>query len=77
MVYQSQTLVGSLVQPSAECYQHSPIAIDRATHGLVYVGHEINRLQHTLKPNSITLCWSQAGPKLVADLQRAGIWPII
>jgi len=21
--------------------------------------------------------WSQTGPKLVADLQRAGIWPII
>jgi len=21
--------------------------------------------------------WSQTGPKLVADLQRSGIWPII
>jgi len=21
--------------------------------------------------------WSQTGPKLVADLQRAGIWPMI
>jgi len=21
--------------------------------------------------------WSQTGPKMVADLQRAGIWPII
>ena len=30
-----------------------------------------------LRPNSITLSWSQTGPKLVADLQRAGIWPII
>jgi len=30
-----------------------------------------------LKPHSITLSWSQAGSKLVADLQRAGIWPII
>ena len=31
-----------------------------------------------LKPNSITLSWSQTGPRLVADLQqRAGIWPII
>jgi len=24
-----------------------------------------------------TLSWSQTGPRLVADLQRAGIWPII
>jgi len=23
------------------------------------------------------LSWSQTGPMLVADLQRAGIWPII
>jgi len=30
-----------------------------------------------LRPNSITLSWSQTGSKLVADLQRAGIWPII
>jgi len=30
-----------------------------------------------LRPNSITLSSSQTGPKLVADLQRAGIWPII
>jgi len=30
----------------------------------------------SLKPNSITLSWSQTGPRLVADLQRAGIWPI-
>jgi len=30
-----------------------------------------------LEPNSITLSWSQTGPQLVADLQRAGIWPII
>jgi len=37
-----------------------------------------------LKPNSITLAgsklvrsWSQTGLKLVADLQRAEIWPII
>ena len=30
-----------------------------------------------LRPNSITLSWSQTGPKLVADLQRVGIWPII
>jgi len=29
------------------------------------------------KPNSIMLSWSQTGPKLVTDLQRAGIWPII
>jgi len=29
-----------------------------------------------LRPNSITLSWSQTGPKMVADLQRAGIWPI-
>jgi len=29
-----------------------------------------------LKPNSITISWSQTGPRLVADLQRAGIWPI-
>jgi len=29
------------------------------------------------RPNSITLFWSKTGPKLVADLQRAGIWPII
>jgi len=29
-----------------------------------------------LKRNSITLSWSQRGPRLVADLQRAGIWPI-
>ena len=29
-----------------------------------------------LKPNSITLSWSQTGPRLVADLQRAGTWPI-
>jgi len=29
-----------------------------------------------LRPNSITLFWSQTGPKLVADLQRAGIWPL-
>ena len=33
--------------------------------------------RRTLRPNSITLSWSQTGPKLVADLQRAGIWPII
>ena len=31
----------------------------------------------SLQPNSIKLSWSQTGPKLVADLQRAGIWPII
>jgi len=31
----------------------------------------------SLRPNSITLSWSQTGPKLVTDLQRAGIWPII
>ena len=30
-----------------------------------------------LKSNSITLSWSQTDLKLVADLQRAGIWPII
>jgi len=30
----------------------------------------------TLRPNSITLSWSQTGPKLVADLQLAGIWHI-
>jgi len=29
-----------------------------------------------LKPNSITLTWSQTGLRLVADLQQAGIWPI-
>jgi len=29
-----------------------------------------------LRPNSVALSWSQTGPKLVADLQRAGIWPI-
>jgi len=29
------------------------------------------------RTNSITISWSQRGPKLVADLQRAGIWPII
>ena len=29
-----------------------------------------------LKPNSISLSWLQTGPRLVADLQRAGIWPI-
>jgi len=29
-----------------------------------------------LKPNSITLSWSQTGTKLVADLQRAAIWLI-
>jgi len=34
-------------------------------------------LTGALKPNSITLSWSQTGSKLVADLQRAGIWPII
>ena len=28
-------------------------------------------------PNSITLSWSQTGPRLGAHLQRAGIWPII
>jgi len=28
------------------------------------------------KPNSIKLSWSQTGSKLVADLQRAGIWPM-
>jgi len=30
-----------------------------------------------LRPNSITLSWSPTGPKLVADLQLAAIWPII
>ena len=30
-------------------------------------------IQARLKPNSITLSWLQAGPKLVADLQRAEI----
>ena len=29
-----------------------------------------------LTPNSTALSWSQTGPRLVADLQRAGIWPI-
>jgi len=28
-------------------------------------------------PNSITLSWSQTGPKLVVYLPRAGIWLII
>ena len=37
------------------------------------VGKEVD----ALKPNSITLSWSQTGPRLVADVQRAGIWPII
>jgi len=27
-------------------------------------------------PNSITLSWSQTGPKVVADLQRAGIYEL-
>jgi len=31
---------------------------------------------HALRPNSITLSWSLTGPKLVAHLQLAGIWPI-
>jgi len=30
-----------------------------------------------IKPNFISLSWLQTGPKLVADLQRAGIWPNI
>ena len=30
-----------------------------------------------LRLNSITLSWSQTGPKLVADLQGARNWPII
>jgi len=29
-----------------------------------------------LKPNPITLSWSQTAPRLVAGLQWAGIWPI-
>jgi len=29
-----------------------------------------------VKPNSIMLSWSQTGQGMVADLQRAGIWPI-
>ena len=37
------------------------------------VGKEVG----ALKPNSITLSCSQTGPRLVADVQRAGIWPII
>jgi len=31
----------------------------------------------TLKAIFHYAIWSQTGPKLVADLQRAGIWPII
>jgi len=27
-----------------------------------------------LRPNSITLSWSQTGPRLVADLQRTGTY---
>jgi len=34
-----------------------------------------------LKPNSITLSWSQTGPRLVADLLAAslrnGMWPLL
>jgi len=29
-----------------------------------------------LKPNFITLSWSQTGPKLVAEVQQTGIWRI-
>jgi len=39
---------------------------------------------YVLRPNSITLSgrkhvrsWSQTGSKLAADLQRAGIWPVV
>jgi len=31
----------------------------------------------TVKAKFHYAIWSQTGPKLVADLQRAGIWPII
>jgi len=31
----------------------------------------------TIKAKFYYAIWSQTGPKLVADLQRAGIWPVI
>jgi len=34
------------------------------------------KLIKLVKPNSTTLSWSQTGSRLVADLQRIGIWPI-
>jgi len=37
----------------------------------------VNTQRDRLRPNSISLSWSQTGPKLVADLQRAGTWPIV
>jgi len=45
--------------------------VDEVTLGIILI------IINSLRQNSITLSWSQTGPKLVADLQLAGIWPII
>ena len=37
----------------------------------------ILKRRYTIKAKFHYAIWSQTGPKLVADLQRAGIWPVI
>ena len=58
---------------NAKVGRREPSAMS-STVGLYGLGETVSS---QLRPNSLTLSGSQTGPRLVADLQRAGIWPII
>ena len=50
---------------------------NEGSHSLISHSHVYEQVQWTIKAKFHYAIWLQTGPKLVADLQRAEIWPII